>query len=59
MKLKKLEIQGFKSFQDKAAIRFPEGISAVVGPNGCGKSNVITTDRYYGDAICILCHICT
>ncbi len=46
MKLKKLEIQGFKSFQDKAAISFPEGISAVVGPNGCGKSNVIDAIRW-------------
>jgi chromosome segregation protein len=46
MKLKKLEIQGFKSFQDKAAIKFPAGISAVVGPNGCGKSNVIDAIRW-------------
>ena len=46
MKLKKLEIQGFKSFQDKAAITFPAGISAVVGPNGCGKSNVIDAIRW-------------
>lgn len=34
MKLKKLEITGFKSFYDRAAIDFPEGITAVVGPNG-------------------------
>jgi chromosome segregation protein len=46
MKLKKLEIQGFKSFQDRAAITFPAGISAVVGPNGCGKSNVIDAIRW-------------
>jgi chromosome segregation protein len=46
MKLKKIEIQGFKSFQDKAAITFPAGISAVVGPNGCGKSNVIDAIRW-------------
>ena len=46
MKLKKLEILGFKSFLDKAAIHFPSGISAVVGPNGCGKSNIIDALRW-------------
>lgn len=46
MKLKKLEITGFKSFYDKAAIEFPPGISAVVGPNGCGKSNIIDALRW-------------
>jgi len=46
MKLKKLEIAGFKSFYDKATIEFPSGISAVVGPNGCGKSNVVDAIRW-------------
>ena len=46
MKLKKLEITGFKSFYDKVAIDFPTGVSAVVGPNGCGKSNVIDAIRW-------------
>jgi len=46
MKLKKLEILGFKSFLDKSAIHFPPGISAVVGPNGCGKSNIIDALRW-------------
>jgi chromosome segregation protein len=46
MKLKKLEITGFKSFYEKAAIEFPQGISAVVGPNGCGKSNIIDALRW-------------
>ncbi|MGD9087245.1 MAG: chromosome segregation protein SMC [Desulfobacterales bacterium] len=46
MKLKKLEITGFKSFYDKAGITFPHGVSAVVGPNGCGKSNIIDALRW-------------
>jgi len=41
VKLKKLEITGFKSFLDRSSIDFPKGISAVVGPNGCGKSNIM------------------
>ena len=46
MKLKKLEMSGFKSFVDKTSIEFPAGVSAVVGPNGCGKSNVVDALRW-------------
>ncbi|MDP2646764.1 MAG: chromosome segregation protein SMC [Desulfobacterales bacterium] len=46
MKLKKLEITGFKSFLEKSSILFPPGISAVVGPNGCGKSNIVDALRW-------------
>jgi len=46
MKLKKMEIVGFKSFGDKSVIAFPPGISAIVGPNGCGKSNIVDALRW-------------
>ncbi len=39
-RLSRLTINGFKSFADRAELVFPEGITAVVGPNGCGKSNI-------------------
>ena len=40
MRLERLEINGFKSFSDRAELAFDQGVTAIVGPNGCGKSNV-------------------
>ena len=46
MKIKTIEISGFKSFSDKALLNFMPGITALVGPNGCGKSNVVDAFRW-------------
>ena len=46
MKLKKIEIFGFKSFADKICLEFDQGITAIVGPNGCGKSNIADAFRW-------------
>ncbi|GAB3531571.1 chromosome segregation protein SMC [Pontibacter brevis] len=46
MQVSKLEIKGFKSFGDRVVINFDDGITGIVGPNGCGKSNIVDAIRW-------------
>lgn len=46
MNFQKLELKGFKSFADKVTIEFKDGVTAIIGPNGCGKSNIADAIRW-------------
>src|SRR5262249_10654869 len=46
MRLEAITLHGFKSFSEKAAVKVPPGITAIVGPNGCGKSNISESVRW-------------
>ena len=46
MNLKRIELHGFKSFADKTLIPLKDGFTAIIGPNGCGKSNVAEAIRW-------------
>src|SRR5499427_2198791 len=46
MKIKKLELVGFKSFVDRTVVRFDHDVQGIVGPNGCGKSNIVDAIRW-------------
>ena len=46
MRLKKLDIAGFKSFPERTHVRLVDGVTAIIGPNGCGKTNILDALRW-------------
>ncbi len=46
MRIRRVELSGFKSFMDRTVIDLPDGVTAIVGPNGCGKSNIVDAIRW-------------
>src|SRR6058998_638266 len=46
MRIKQIELNGFKSFMERTVLELPAGVTAIVGPNGCGKSNIVDAIRW-------------
>src|SRR5437870_10641893 len=46
MRIKQIELNGFKSFMERTVLELPSGVTAIVGPNGCGKSNIVDAIRW-------------
>src|SRR5690242_1483243 len=46
MRIKQIELSGFKSFMERTVLELPSGVTAIVGPNGCGKSNIVDAIRW-------------
>src|SRR5438309_2393477 len=46
MRIKRIELNGFKSFLERTVLELPLGVTAIVGPNGCGKSNIVDAIRW-------------
>ncbi len=46
MRIKQIELNGFKSFMERTVLELPPGVTAIVGPNGCGKSNIVDAIRW-------------
>src|SRR2546425_11164321 len=46
MRIKQIELNGFKSFMERTVLELPAGVTAIVGPNGCGKANIVGAIRW-------------